>query len=354
MIPNQVIADEILTHALDLLRLEAGTARQVAQLLAELQKELVYRLANEDLTAFGKARLETLLKQTTETINLYYARVEGVVSTTTQGVAGAQASHMAATLNTLVTGLEATLPTETFLARLVSNTLIQGAPSAKWWKRQGQDVAFRFAAVLRQGLAQGQTTEQIVARVAGSARKGITGVMDIARRNARALVHSSIQTVANATRIETFKRNRDVVECLVWLATLDTHTCLLCAARDLHWYSLDDDRAPMPDDPNGQGPPWGDGPGAIHWGDRCVATIRMKPLKGAPPLPVGQRASVDGPIKGGTRFEAFLRRKGVDWQNEVLGMGRAQYWREHKLTLEQLLDLSGNPMTLAQLRAKYG
>jgi len=38
----------------------------------------------------------------------------------------------------------------------------------------------------------------------------------------------------------------------------------------------------------------------------------------------------------------------------VLGSGRAQLWRDGKLTLEQLLDLSGNPLTLAQLRAKYG
>jgi hypothetical protein len=47
-----------------------------------------------------------------------------------------------------------------------------------------------------------------------------------------------------------------------------------------------------------------------------------------------------------------LKRKGVEYQNEVLGVGRADLWRAGKITLRDLVSGSGNPLTLDQLRAK--
>jgi hypothetical protein len=37
----------------------------------------------------------------------------------------------------------------------------------------------------------------------------------------------------------------------------------------------------------------------------------------------------------------------------MLGKGRAQLWRDGKITLSQLLNAEGAPLTLAQLKAKY-
>jgi hypothetical protein len=38
----------------------------------------------------------------------------------------------------------------------------------------------------------------------------------------------------------------------------------------------------------------------------------------------------------------------------MLGKGRAELWRSGKITLNQLLDQRGNPLTLAELRSQYG
>jgi hypothetical protein len=38
----------------------------------------------------------------------------------------------------------------------------------------------------------------------------------------------------------------------------------------------------------------------------------------------------------------------------MLGKGRAELWRSGKITLNQLLDQRGNPLTLAQLQSRYG
>jgi hypothetical protein len=37
----------------------------------------------------------------------------------------------------------------------------------------------------------------------------------------------------------------------------------------------------------------------------------------------------------------------------MLGKGRAELWRDGKITLQQLLDQRGNPLTLQQLRQRY-
>jgi hypothetical protein len=38
----------------------------------------------------------------------------------------------------------------------------------------------------------------------------------------------------------------------------------------------------------------------------------------------------------------------------MLGKGRAQLWRDGKITLQDLLNAQGVPLTLRELREKYG
>jgi hypothetical protein len=44
----------------------------------------------------------------------------------------------------------------------------------------------------------------------------------------------------------------------------------------------------------------------------------------------------------------------VAQQDAQLGVGRAQLWRDGKITLQQLTDSSGNALTLEQLQSLYG
>src|SRR3972149_5290404 len=94
--PIQTLTDEVLRHQLDLLRLQGGVTRQVLALLNALQRELVRRLALEDLTAWSKQRLQSLLTETTIAINDYYAQAQVLVTTTMAGVGQAQAGQVGA------------------------------------------------------------------------------------------------------------------------------------------------------------------------------------------------------------------------------------------------------------------
>lgn len=350
------LIDELLSGQLDIMRFEAGVRTRILAILQELQRESINALGQSDLPAFSKQRTQALLSQINAIISKYYELIASESAVALGAVANASAANAGAAMNTAFSiQLAVGLPTQTFLERLIGNTLIKGAPSAGWWERQRGDTAFRFANAVRQGKAAGETGEQISRRISGSTRLGIPGVMDIARSNARSLVHTSIQAVANEARLESFRKNSDVIGNIVWLATLDGSTCPeICGPRDLKPYTLEDD----PPKPIGHAMDWNGGPGAIHWGCRCIVTAGTKTFSqlgvDLPEPRIGTRASQFGPVPADTTFEEFLNRRGVAFQEEVLGKGRTELWREKKLTLQQLLDLSGNPLSMSQLKAKYG
>ncbi|MEO8837561.1 MAG: hypothetical protein ABI351_02490 [Herbaspirillum sp.] len=347
---DAIIADMLLAHGLNLLRLAADVRIRILTLLTVMSKELTVRLQQEDLTDFGKQRLNTLLRESNVIIDTYYGKAQLELLDNLTGLAKLEADYTAKVLTKAFQAkLSIGLPPTTYLEKLVGDTLIQGSASANWWKKQEMDTQFRFANAVRQGAAQGETTSQIVARVVG--KNGIPGVMEVSRKNAYSLVHTSVQAVANAARLETFQKNSDVIAALVWMSTLDSHTCFLCADRDLSEYDL------MTMEPlNGALPAEG-GPGAIHFSCRCAWTTRSKSFSDLgidiPEPTGGTRASRDGQVSDKMNFGDWLAGKDAAFRKEYLGAGRAELYESGKITLNDLLDLRGNPLSLAQLQAKY-
>lgn len=345
---NPIVVDRLLAGQLDLLRLEAHARTEAFKLLTAMEAELKRELRTGELTRWGTKRVEALLRQAEDVINRYFAGIQDAMDGVLDGAARAQAALVAETLSDALAAVsvDAAVPGTRVLRSLAaSDSVIFGASSADWWDKQAEDTRFRFAAAVRQGIAQGETTEDVVRRVAGP-----DGFLEVTRSNARSLVHTSIMEVAADARDATYQANADVVEGTRQVSTLDSSTTDICIAYDGAEYDLDGE--PI----NGTVLPYEDGV-PRHWGCRSVEVPITKTFK---ELGVniseptgGERASADGPVKASTTFDEFLTRMGKDFQDETLGPGRAELWREDKLTLQQLLDLKGNPLTLAQLEAKY-
>lgn len=341
--------DETLAFQLDLFRVDAATRARILPLLTRLEQDLVAQLATStNLTEWNKRRIQTLIAEARATIARYYADAQGELFDTTTGIGSAVASAAQAALeSTVPVGITVALAPEGYLASLASNAIIQGATQAAWWARQEADTAWRFEAAVRSGLVAGETNQQIIARIAG--KQGFPGVMEIARNNAAALVQTSVQTVANNARQATFDANRDIIARYRWITALDGHVCERCAARADQAWTVDHE-------PINHGIAWETPP--IHFNDRCVIVAETKTFRelgvDLPEPPKGMRASTDGPVPVSTSFADFLERKGEAYQNEVLGPGRAKLWRDGSITLQDLVNGRGNPLSLAQLRAKYG
>jgi hypothetical protein len=342
---DNYLADKALTHQIFLQRFSAGEKKKVLAVLVDMRKELVAKLRAGDVTEFSRGRLNKLLVECNAIIKQGYNEIQTKLDL--DGLAEVEA---AATIKPLVAvGLEASLPTVAVMKSLISNSLISGAPSSEWWKKQSDDMAFKFSAQVRQGIAQGETMQQIVRRIAGSKKLGIPGLFEEARKNSFALVHTSVMQVSADARLATYKANSDIIKGVRQLSVMDSRTSAVCVAYSGAEWDLDGN--PI----NGTTLPFNGGP-PRHWGCRSVLTSITKTfkelgIKGLPELPdTGERASDLGPIDRKTTFDQFLKMHDKEYQDEMLGKGRAQLWRDGKLSLSQLLDGEGRELSLKELK----
>lgn len=363
--------DELIAHQIDLLRLSAGERAKVLAILKKLEEELVELLFHSgrklaDISREDKARI---LAQAQKAINDYYGQVSDQVGATLGEMGRVEAKFTAESLVAIYAGaIVPALPTETVLKRLVDDTLIDGAPSAAWWKRQAGDIVFRFKNAVQQGLAAAETNDEIIRRIRGRAigykmidgKRVYTyagGIMQIARHHAAAQVQTSVMTVAAAARMDTYQANGDVIKGYRQLSTLDGHTTPTCIAYSgATW-----DKNKNPTAPNTL--PFISPKGSVygcprHWNCRSLIVPITKTFRelglDIDEVPSSTRSASGGPVDARTSFDAFLKRRPAASVEEQLGPGRARLWRDGKITLQQLLDASGRPLTVRQLVARYG
>lgn len=352
--PDLLVAESFISHQLDLLRLGVYTQAQALDLLDELGRQLELLLKAPGITQFNRVRLQRLLAQAGSVIDDYYTDIATTVNETLAGVARAQGTASLSALQpvtgtSLLISLEANLPPQTFLKKLLSRVLIHGARSATWWARQAADMQLRFASEMRAGLLRGETNQQLVNRIAGTASS--PGVMKVSKAQARTLIHASVQKVANEARLETFRNMADVVTGVRQLSTLDSRTTPICLAYsglewDLQGKPLGRTRLPF-----AGGPP-------RHWNCRSVLVPITKSFRelGVSRPEIGRLApryaSADGPTD--LTMRGWLKTRTKEQLEEQLGRGRAALYRRGVITLQDLVDMKGNPMTLAQLERKYG
>lgn len=341
---DQKLFDAVLSNALDILRLSAHERQLMVRRLAGLQKELLRRLGEETLSAISRAQIEKVIDDADLIIDHAYHSFQ--LELNLRGIAEMSADHVAHGMSIALGEDAIAVPSAPYFASLNSDVLIQGAPSADWWRGQSKSVKVNFGAEVRKGAANGETNQQIVTRIVG--KSGQSGVMDIARNDATALVNTSVQTVANDARRKTFQANGDIIKGIEQVSTLDGHTTLICIAYsecqwDLNFKPIGEKQLPY----NGGTP--------RHWNCRSVEvplTVTFRDLGLNIDEPPGStRASSSGQVPINTSFDDYLKRMGVDYQNKVLGPGRADLWRQGKITLKDLVNGRGRPVSLEELHS---
>lgn len=338
MMTEQDLIDAILRQAIELQRLSAGEEARAEAILIELEDELQSLLNRGTLSAKAKREVEALIKEAHDAIARKYINIAGIldIEAIVQHVADQTVGFMAETFPLAISN-----PTLATLQSLSRDVLIEGSPASAWWAKQSDDAAFKFAGNVRRGVLDGRTNDQIV--------RDVLTDLAVSRRNARTLVHSSIMTAANRARLETFRKNARGAAGVKWLATLDSHTCLVCATLDgSQW---DFDGKPI----NGTKKEFAMPP--AHMNCRCVASPipNYDALEAAYPgisdrlKASGARASANGPLPSGTTFNDFLKRQPDAWVREYLGASRAEAYLAGKITLTDLVTKGGREKTLDEI-----
>ena len=226
-------------------------------------------------------------------------------------------------------------PTASQLVSLAVNAVVQGAILANWWKRQAADTYFRISTQARIGYGSSQS----------NIAEQISMQMTTGRRNADALIMTAVHTVSSLSRERMYKDNSSVMKGKVYVAVLDNRTSIQCIAYDGSTYDMDNKPIGKKSLPYRELP--------AHFNCRSIYMPILKSFKeiGAdfPEMPRSTRSSMDGQVPEETTFKDFLDKKGKAFQDEVLGKGKAQLWRDGKITLQQLLDQTGNPIPLKEL-----
>jgi SPP1 gp7 family putative phage head morphogenesis protein len=375
------LADAFVTHTINLLRLSASEQKATLAALERLENELVRDIANAvGNTPAKMGQMRALLKQTRATIATTYGKISDARAKTLEGLAGVQERKVVNAINRVIQAPVATVGMSADqLKTIAGKTLVTGKYPSEWWSQQSQQLQDAFAVQMRLGMMRGESVEQLVSRVRGTRAAHYTdGIMLVRKHHAVALVRTSVLTVANEAKLETFRKNQALIKGVQWLATLDARTTPICRALDGKQWAFPE-LTPIGHDKVF--------PGAIaHWncrstqisvlrswqelsgpksklkdkegkpadiGDTIAEKLREKgmPEEQIQKVKVNTRASMDGQVSAGLDFEDWLQGKTPVFQDELLGPARAKIWRDGKATISQMTDQNNRPLSLAELRA---
>lgn len=335
---NDQLLDLTVERAIVLNRYSAGTGRKVVDLLSQAQADIIEQLPRVT-GAITRRRMLKQLEEISDLIGQHYTDIELLSLDELTRIAEIESQWQIKSINTAV-GVEImrAQPTAAALEAIVTNGLIMGNTAETWWRQQSLRMQQEFARVVRLGMAQSETNQQIAKR--------IRDAVGVQQRHAFALVKTATQAVAVQAREESLKKNSDVVKGKISNAVLDGHTTLVCASYDQAEYDLEN----KPIAPNKK--PYLEIP--RHFGCRSMWSTLLKKWDemGLPfdEFSPSTRASVDGQIPAKTDFAKFLDSKSTAWQDKYLGKGRAELYRKGQITLGDMVDGIGRELTLEQLR----
>jgi SPP1 gp7 family putative phage head morphogenesis protein len=371
---NESLRDVFVKHAVDLEKLKVGERRKAIQLLKSLEDDLVALLAKHSGSNWSQARMRALLQQVRETISSAYADFQEKINKDLESIADLEANFAVDAVNSAIAGPSVDVVSVEFspalLKAAVSNALVEGAPSQEWWSRQTAKTFQLFADTVRKGVISGTTTDDMVSTL----RNGV--FQNVLRRNVDAITRTSVAAVADEARSQVFEQNDDIISEVMQHSTLDSRTTKICMAYSGKRWRLPDYEPVDHDLPYNNGCPrhWncrsvivpvvpmfdvlGSRDGIRQDNARAERSFRQKlkeqgmDTETADRAVMGAQSSMDGYIPEDLDYEEWLRSKPEDFQIEVLGPGRWKLWNEGKLTFSELVDQSGDPLSLAELQKR--
>lgn len=371
---NQQLADQYIENAVTLERISAGSNYAVQTIISRMAKELKKDLIDVDpngLTydAWKAGRMQKLFNQFGDTVAAARKDIETVLGEHLNDLAQHQMQFVLESINKAV-GVElASQPIAAEqLAKIVDEIAVQGTPLDVFWQRFDDKTNNKLQDQLRSGMMKEETDAELMARIQATA--------EVSSFDAMALVKTAVNAVANLARMDTFEANGDSVQYIMQRSTLDMRTSEICMAYSGAMWTNDENHDPIGDSPDfDEGPPRHINcrsylvPVLKSWDDMTDLTTGGRPAKTAESyyqtkleaegynqeeidrIIQKAKAELQGDTPPDMSYEEWLTTKSNQYQMSVLGPAKFKLWKAGKLSFRDLVDQSGNPVTVKELLA---
>lgn len=394
MTANTIIRDRLIRHAVQIERFKSGLVTRYITQLNQSERGLEERLRRElakrgDLSRSSQ-RIDRLIKDMREIRRIGWMQANGTLRGELGNLAVQEGKWISTAMDEAV-GLahfETVLPAPQLLRAVVTSRPFQGRFLREWFSGLERAEASQVSAVVRQGVLEGAGIDDMVRQLRGtSANKFADGVLQISRHNAESVVRTAVAHTTNAARDKVYNANKDVLEGVQWVSTLDGRTTPICQDRDGR---VDPNPgAKIPDDapllvPAGARPP-------AHMRCRSImapwfnsaAILGSRPFVNSTKTRAGReidfRAQAKskageswkgmsrkdrgalvkqkrdawgekniGTLPSKTTYPEFLKRQSAKFQDDVLGPTRGKLFRKG-VGVDKFVDKSGRQFTLKEL-----
>jgi len=209
MTVNSEILSASIRHSIWLERYRAQVAKKALAELNKANRKLVERIAGEltrieergySLSAATQARLTQLLRLIADDRAEVFSAANDYTADELKDFAVYEAEFQAKMIKQAampVAALDMAMPTKSQLYAAVTKQPFRGRLLKNWYAGLAANDAQRVTDALRIGIADGQTTDQIVRQIRGTRALGYSdGVLDITRREAYSMVRTATAHVA--------------------------------------------------------------------------------------------------------------------------------------------------------------
>ena len=354
--------DEVLSqHDLDLIRYANGQIKDVVSEINNLQAELVTLIKTAEPK--NRTTLEALLVQVNSAIDRSYAsialksvdefkelaRIESkAVSTITERVFRAPIAPKLIDENVVLKIVD---------EGLAPNTA-DGMTIKSRWNKQRDGLKLNTRDGLNYAIQNNQSLDDMLRIIRGNKSLNFKdGVIFKNKKASETLIRTATDTVVNASRLNTYIKNKDTVKGIQVNAILDSRTTILRRTRNGWAWHLPSYRPFVGTPRKFMGsPPW-------HF--NCRSTLSpifgslediqatLDPALNKEILKRNKSLPIDGKPAPTPSFSKMLKSMSKAEQEAVLGKGRLELYNAGKITLSDLVNQQGRTLTLAELRERY-
>jgi hypothetical protein len=197
-------------------------------------------------------------------------------------------------------------------------------------KKISNDFYSQWDMSVRSGYITGENAQVINRRVLGSITNLQPGTMRKLRNALTTNTRTMLSHYAEQTRNSIYRANEDLFYGYKRIETLDSRTCLVCAAGDGKIYKSLDNAPDLP----------------AHHNCRGLYIPLIRGINNNE----GERASVDGPVEAKLTFEKWIKDQSEERQKDFLGPSRYKLYKEGKPIGGFVVD--GRILTLKELENK--